>query len=208
MKQAAFALLLILAFVACDPGRPENTPSLEKQSFRLVRLRITRCTAARPGHSPRCIDEVQRLLEKRASPNARWGQTGDHFPLREAVDTWGLSALRQTEIVRLLLTHGADPNARWCPTSSRETVWMGWPMSAVVPRKVLPLLLTRRFAVSAISSPCCLRRVLFRTRKTSPLRSALDYTNDDVIFELVSREMFPDLDTRDRKALAWLNRHS
>ena len=35
----------------------------------------------------------------------------------------------------------------------------------------------------------------------------LDYAYDEVIFELISRKMFPDLSTRDKRSLKWLERN-
>jgi ankyrin repeat protein len=201
-----FVLIAVVFLIACDPGRPENTPlskgdrsdwfASESLDVLPLDLAIRRDRVA----------EVRQLLESGTDPNRRWSQTGDRFALREAIDTEGRSAVN-LDIVRLLLTHGADPNARWCPFRSRDS-WSEWPghrscrsASGMTPlifatirgqRDIVEMLLQAGAAPDA---------------EDWSRQSALDYANDEVIFELVSRAMFPDLETRDQRALAWLDRH-
>ena len=60
---------------------------------------------------------VEALLAAGADPNERWSQSGDRFPLQEAISPWvprGANPPNRDAIIRALLAHGADPNARFC----------------------------------------------------------------------------------------------
>jgi hypothetical protein len=48
------------------------------------------------------------------------------------------------------------------------------------------------------------KRRSFRLAGSARGGTALDYAYDEISFELISRALFPDLETRDRKALEWL----
>jgi ankyrin repeat protein len=206
MKRAAFALLLT-SFVACDPGRPENTPlSREDRSdwFASASLDVLPLDLAIRRDD---LAEVRRLLESGTNPNLRWSQTGDRFPLREAIDTEGRLAINRREIIRLLLTHGADPSARWCPFDSRGH-WSAWGGNVSCRSATgITALIYASFRGQREIVAMLLEAGAVPEAEDFTLRSALDYTKDDVIFELISRAMFPDLETRDQKALAWLDRH-
>jgi len=148
------------------------------------------------------LDDMQRLLQQGANPNLRWGQSGDHFPLQEVLDTGGGYSLSDSvAAVRMLLEHGADPNAKWCPFESRGGS-ESFP-SCRSAHAATPLMFAARAGSIEIVD------LLLRAGADPSPRdwfngSALDYAYDEIVFELISRALFPDLRTRDREALSWL----
>lgn len=150
------------------------------------------------------MDEVRRLLQQGANPKRRWGQTGDHFPLQEVLDTGG-GYTRSDPIaaIRLLLDHGADPNARWCPFESRGS-YPSLP-SCSSARGVTPLI----FAAMA-NRVEIVDLLLGAGADPSPRDwfngSALDYAYNEIMFEMISRALFPDLRTRDQQTISWLRK--
>ena len=150
------------------------------------------------------IKDARELLNKGANPNERWGQGGDHHPLQELLDSGGYEVRGRAEYVRLLLAHGADPNLRWCPFESRGM--NEWGPSCTTERASAPL----HFAAALGDRDVV--DLLLRAGADASVRdwtngSALDYAYDEVIFEMLSRSLFPDLDTRDQKTLAWLEEY-
>ena len=150
------------------------------------------------------LDEVRRLLEHGENPNLRWGESGDRFPLQEAFEGpgFGYRVGDPAALVQLLLRHGADPNARWCPFESRgPSEWLpsctaecgmtALNFAAIVGRRDIVGLL-----LAAGADP---------NLKDFTSRAALEYASDEVVFEMISRRLFPDLSTRDQKTLEWLN---
>jgi ankyrin repeat protein len=146
------------------------------------------------------IDEVKRLLEGGENPNLRWGQGGDHFPLEEVLEP-GYSFLSDpTEVVRLLLQHGADPNAKWCPFESRGS----GPDPFCINEKPSTALM---YAAGAGESEIV--RLLLEAGADPLPRdwqgiSALDVAANAIAFEHIARAMFPDVSTRDDRALEWI----
>ena len=149
------------------------------------------------------IDDVRALLEAGADPNARWGQSGDYFPLQEVLNPGGWPVTEPGETVRLLLKHGADPNAKWCPFESRGPSEGSSP-SCVSAKGMTALMFAAILGRADIVEPLLQAGADARPRNWMG-GSALDYAYDEIVFELISRSMFPDLATRDRKALEWLN---
>ena len=148
------------------------------------------------------IDEVRNLLERGADPNRRWGQSGDHFPLQEVLDSGGYQVTAPAETVQLLLNYGADPNAKWCPFESRGPSELGIP-SCVSAKGMTALMMA-----AIVDRADIVRALLAAGADARPRNwhggSALDYAYDEIAFELISRSLFPDLATRDRRALEWL----
>lgn len=212
MKRTVFALLLVIAAASCErPGplpevhdsysAPENRqdwfPSASNEPFPLdLAIRGDR------------VDEVRRLLASGADPNTRWSQSGDRFPMREALDTEGRDASNQTEIVRLLLQHGADANAKWCPLGTRDA-WSEWGSVARCQssKGMTPLVFATMRSQREIVD-LLLQAGADPKAENWNLQSALDYATDDIVFELIARRQFPDLESRDSNALAWLDRHN
>ena len=148
------------------------------------------------------LDEVRRLLEQGANPNARWSG-GDRFPLQEILESRGLND--PVEAARLLLKHGADPNAKWCPFESRGPSYDGGP-SCTTATALTPLMFATFWGSRDIV------QMLLDAGADPSVRdwgeaSALDYAYDEVMFEMISRAQFPDLSTRDQKALEWVSRN-
>ena len=148
------------------------------------------------------LDDVRALLRRGADPNARWGQSGDRFPLQDVFNSGGNPVTDPTETVRLLLQHGADPNAKWCPFESRGP--SEWTPSCESATGSTALMIAAMAGRADIVEP-----LLQAGADASPRDwlggSALDYAYDEIVFELISRSLFPDLATRDLKALQWLN---
>lgn len=147
------------------------------------------------------LDEARALLKSGANPNRRWDS--DHLPLQEAFDSGDRYQLtNQVEYVKALLDHGADPNLRWCPLETRGTWWSHGP-SCTSETAITAL----HFAASS-GDPEPIELLL--AAGASPWiedwtgATALQYANDEVAFELISRAMFPEFATRDSKALAWV----
>lgn len=142
------------------------------------------------------------MLESGANPNRRWGQSGDHFPLQEVLDTGGDLTPDPVDTVQLLLAHGADPNARWCPFESRGS-YGGGPV-CTTRTAMTPLI----FA-AAVGSREIVELLLQAGADPRPRdwggESALDYASDEIMFEMISRAQFPDSTTRDAKALEWIS---
>jgi len=149
------------------------------------------------------LDDVRALLEAGANPNARWGMSGDRFPLQEVLDSGGYQVTDPAETVRLLLKHGADPNAKWCPYESRGPSEWGSP-SCTSAKGMTALMFASTAGRADIVEPL-LQAGADAHAKNWVGASALDYAYDEIVFELISRSLFPDLATRDRKALEWLN---
>jgi ankyrin repeat protein len=201
MKRAALVMLVLIASTACDPGplpgvherrAADHFPSKSADPLPLDE-------AIQSG----TLDDMRRLLEQGADPNARW-EYGDRFPLQEAFEA-GRYRYRVDDpvnAVRLLLQHGADPNARWCPFESRRN----WDGSAGCTNDTA---LTPLIYAAVISSREIVEMLLHAGADPHPRdwngASALNYASDEVIFEMISRAMFPDLSTRDARAWQWLN---
>jgi ankyrin repeat protein len=200
----------MLFLVACDPGplpRPPASPDYRDANY-------VRDSFGSDSDSPfpldyairsDRIDEVRKLLQQGANPNLRWGQTGDHFPLQEVLDGGGNDVKAPAEMVRLLLSHGADPNAKWCPFESRAP--NEWGPSCTSARGSTPLLF------AAASGDREIVGLLLSAGADASVRdwydgSALDYAYDEVIFEMICRALFPDITTRDQRALAWLQKYN
>jgi ankyrin repeat protein len=207
VKRALFALLVLMASTACDPG-PLPAPSRphpgllthaagKQDSFTSSsRVPLPLDVAIQADR----IDEVRTLLASGADPNARWGALGDDLPLRDALVPYRASS---SSIVQLLLEHGANPNAAWCPPGSRNLSEFGPPpcttASALTPLQAAAMVDSRDIVgllVAAGADP--------RPRNYTG-SSALDYVDDEVAFEMISAALFPELSTRDRVALAWLD---
>jgi ankyrin repeat protein len=151
------------------------------------------------------LEDVRRLLDAGADPNARWGLRGDCHPLQEAIEPYWGSVTHRTEIVQRLLEHGADPNLRWCPFESRGggDGWIGC-RSAV---GLTPLMAAAAYDMTEIVE------LLLDAGADPKLRdwngaSALDYLPGEIAFELISRKLFPRISTRNQEALASLRQYS
>ena len=149
------------------------------------------------------LEDVRRLLDAGADPNARWGQSGDHHPLQEALEaSSGYYLSHRTEIVRLLLARGADPNLRWCPFESRGSLEPNW-LGCTSAKGMTPLIAAAAFDITEVVEMLLASGADPRTRDWSG-GSALDYAPGEVTFELISRALFPSIATRDQEALAFL----
>jgi len=210
MKRAACALLLILTFVACDPGPMPEVPShkLDEQ-FDYTKYWFPTDSEHRLPLD-RAIEgadaaEVRRLLDGGANPNLRWGKSGDHFPLQEALELAGRGnhLSDASAIASLLLKQGADPNARWCLSGTREP--SEWRSICTAERAMTPLLYAAFAGYRDVVELLLAAGADPRARDFSG-RSALDYATDEIVFEMISAALFPDLATRDHDALEWLKR--
>ncbi len=151
------------------------------------------------------LAEVRRLLRERTNPNLRWGESGDRFPLQDVLegDSYGYRIADPAEALALLLNHGADPNARWCPFETRGI--SEWRPICTAERGMTPL----NFAAIIGHRPTV---ELLLAAGADPQsrdftgRSPLDYASDEIVFEMISRALFPNLSTRDREALEWLQK--
>lgn len=198
---AIAALALIAA--SCGPGPLPDIPSRHpdyKADWFQTRSedRLPLDVAIYSGR----IDDVRALLEAGADPNARWSQSGDRFPLQEVLNSGGYPTTDPAETVRLLLKHGADPNTRWCPFESRRP--SEWSPSCVSAKGATALTTAAMVGRADIVDPLLQAGADPRARNWMG-GSALDYAYDEIVFELISRSLFPDLATRDRKSLEWLN---
>ena len=152
------------------------------------------------------LDEVRRLLEQGANPNARWSQSGDRFPLQDVLEgsSYGYRIDDPTEVIRLLLRHGADPSAKWCPFESRGPSEFG--PSCTSARGMTALMLAATAGRVEIVEPL-LEAGADASARNWVGGSALDYAYDEVVFEMISRSLFPGLATRNQKALEWLTQY-
>jgi ankyrin repeat protein len=206
MGHAIVAFLVIVVACACGPGplpAPPASPDYRDPNYVRDSFRSDSDDpfpldyAIRSGR----LDEMRQLLQQGANPNLRWGQTGDHFPLQEVFDRGGYGVLNHVEAVKLLLSHGADPNARWCPFESRGR--SEWRPSCTSTLGASALIFAAALGSSEIVE-------LLLTAGADPTHrdwnngSALDYAYGELMFEAISRAMFPDFRTRDQQALEWL----
>lgn len=150
------------------------------------------------------LDDVRRLLQSGTNPNFRWGQSGDRFPLQEALDTGGYTQPDPNELVPLLLKHGADPNAKWCPFESRAP--SDWGPSCTSARAATALHFAAMFDSRELVAQL-LSHGADPSARDWANGSALDYAYDEVVFETISRALFSEISTRDAKALAWLKEY-
>lgn len=207
MTMAGICLLIsVVTLIACDPGPPpkvpEPYPNHQKDWF------------PSKSHDPwpldvaivsNQIDEVRTLLERGADPNARWLESGDRLPIQEVFESgsYGYGISDPAEFMRLLLNHGADPNAKWCPFESRGPSYGGRPSCTTA--TAMTALIFATYAGSRSLVQMLLEAGADPRQKDWGEASALDYAYDEVIFEMISRALFPDLSTRDRKALEWVS---
>lgn len=205
MPIVALALAALLA-VACDPGPLPQVP------HRVHRGDYKKDWFPSKSEDPLPLDialqsgdvaEMRRLLDGGADPNARWSNSGDRFPLQEVLEgsSFGYRIEDPAGMIGLLLERGADPSMKWCPFESRGP-WDGFP-SCTSAHGVTPLML------AAIAGRVEIVELLLGAGADAGARnwaggSALDYAYDEVAFEMISRALFPDLTTRDRNALKWL----
>lgn len=199
--------IALLAVAACGPGPlPTVARSIDRGDQNLYRdgFPTDSLNDFFPlDHAIRSnrIDELRRLLAEGENPNLRWGQTGDHFPLQEVVDTGGYRLSDPTEAMRLLLAHGADANAKWCPFESRGQ-YEGAP-SCTSARGTTALIF------AAASGRWTDVELLLRAGADARTRdwlgtSALDVASNEIAFELISRSLFPAVESRDSNSLKWL----
>ena len=201
-------LIAVVALAACDPS------SLPSVNYRQETQQDDSFPTS--GEDPHPLDlaihsgdldAARRLLEQGVNPNLRWGRRGDRFPLQAVLEarSYGYRIADSTESVRLLLSHRADPNARWCPYESRGNYIPGRP-GCTSGTAMSPL----TFATIA-GSRSIVEMLLEAGADPAPEdwggATPLDYAYDEVIFELIGRKMFPDLSTRDQRALEWLARN-
>jgi len=193
----------VVILVACGPGPlPKVARSIDRGDLNRVRDGFPTDSdelfpldiAIRSNR----IDELRRLLEQGENPNLRWGQSGDHFPLQEVLDSAGETRTDPPETVRLLLMHGADPNARWCPFESRGSD-VGGPVCRSAQGATA-------LAFAAAAGLTDVVELLLNAGADPAARdwmgiSALDAASSEVGFELISRALFPAIESRDKRAL-------
>jgi ankyrin repeat protein len=208
MKRAVFALLLILTLIACDPGPMPEVPrrnAEEKIDYKKYWFPTDSIRQLPLGLALQSGDmaELRRLLEQGTSPNLRWGESGDRLPIQEVLEgsSYGYRIPDPVEALSLLLKHGADPNARWCPFESRQI--SEWRATCTARKGMTPLnfatIIGQRRIVELL-----LAAGADPGARDFTGRSPLDYAADEVVVEMISRALFPDLATRDRQALEWL----
>lgn len=151
------------------------------------------------------LSEVRALLKQGSNPNLRWSQRGDRLPIMEVLESpiYHYPITDRAEFLRVLLQHGADPNAKLCPFESRGT-WDAR-MPRCISSKARTALHLAAFYGDRESVQLLLDAGADATWRDWTGASALDYAHDEVVFELISRVLFPDLATRDQKALAWVS---
>src|SRR5688572_12650402 len=186
------ALTGVVTLMACGPGPPPappaspdyRDPNYLRDSFRSDSDDpFPLDDAIRSGR----LDEMRQLLQQGANPNLRWGQTGDHFPLQEVLDSGGYGVTNLAESVKLLLSHGADPNAHWCPFESRGR--SEWRLSCTSARGASALIFAAALGSSEIVE-LLLAAGADPTHRDWNNGSALDYAYDELMFEAISRAMF------------------
>jgi ankyrin repeat protein len=200
------AAIGVAIWVACSPGPvpavPEPPPDYQKDWF------PSDSDGPRPidvALQANQIEEVRKLLEGGTDPNARWLTSGDRLPIQEVLESssYGYGISPAAEFIRLLLKHGADANAKWCPFESRGPSLNAGP-SCTSATAMTPLIFATFTGSREIVEMLLEAGADPRQRDWSGA-SALDYAYDEVIFELISRTMFPDVSTRDQKALKWIS---
>jgi ankyrin repeat protein len=151
------------------------------------------------------LKEVRHLLEQGANPNARWSESGDHFPIQEVLEghSYGYRIFDPVEAVRLLVKHRADPNERWCPHKTREL--SEWRPICTAENGMTPLIFAAIVGQRHIVEMLLAAGADPRARDFTG-RSALDYASDEITFEMISAALFPQVAIRDREALDWLKR--
>lgn len=204
MRRSLVVFVLLLS--ACGPGPLPPLPEVLSDESRKRDSYPTQSNDPLPIDNAIRLDDLaklRQLLAGGADPNARWGERGDYFPLQEILDDHHLYRVTEkAEMTRLLLAHGADPNARWCPFETRGAFGAGLSCTSLTGMTSL------QFA--ALGGARDIAALLLDAGAEPMLRdwsgaSALDYAFDEVLFELIARRQFPDLATRDRRALEWLN---
>ena len=199
------ALIGVVTLIACDlgplPAVPERHPDSRGDRFPSdSEGQLPLDLAIESGK----VDEVRRLLEGDANPNARW-LDGERFPLQEVLESraYGYRIKDPTEVMQLLWEHGADPNAKWCPFESRGPALDGGPHCTTA-TAMTPLIFATILGIREMVE------MLLEAGADPTVRdwgggSALDYAYDEVNFEMISRAQFPDLRTRDAEALDWVS---
>ena len=208
MKRAVFALLLVIASAACDPGPlPRNTPQPRNDRSDWFPSASLKPWPLDQAILDANLTAVRVLLDHGADPTRRWGQSGDRLPLQDLLDHHGSPRPDFLETARLLLAHGADPNARWCPFNSRPLAKYldGAGPNCRSASGATPLILAAAAGLGEVVD-------LLLDAGGAPAAidwnggSALDYATSVEAFELLSRRLFPDMASRDRRALSYVAR--
>lgn len=200
-------LLVAVAFVACNPGplpqvalptvdTQDSFPSSSEEPLPIDRAIIRGDLA-----------ELRSLLAQGLNPNVRWSRRGDRLPIMEVLESpsYHYPIDDRAAYLQALLAHGADPDAKWCPFESRGDWGNGLPhCTSATARSALHL--------AAFYGDREVVTLLLDAGADPSWRdwsgaSPLDYAYDEIVFELISRAMFPSLDTRDQQALAWVRQY-
>jgi ankyrin repeat protein len=194
----------VVALIACGPGPLPTAPAAgddRSDWFPSDSLRPWPLDEAIRGGLP---EDARRLLENGADPNRRWGQSGDSFPLQVLLDPHGAARVEPAATAQWLLEHGAEPNQRWCPWQSRRTRWQ--PNGCTSSTGSTALMFAAADGQAQIVE--ALLKVGADPKATDWLGgSALEYATNEIVFEHISRALFPNLVSRDRETLSYLNRN-
>lgn len=200
------AVIGVVTLVACGPGPlprvvdPERFDSDDSFPTHSVENPLPIDRAIISGD----LNEVRALLQQGLNPNLRWSRRGDRLPIMEVMESpsYHYPIADRGEFLRLLLQHGADPNAKWCPFESRGDWGGGLPRcTSSTARTALHL---AAFYGDREAVALLLDAGAAAIWSDWSGASALDYAADEVVFELISVTLFPELSTRDQKALAWV----
>ena len=207
--------LVVLAVVAivvagCDPGPvPPNTPQLRNDRSDWFTSESLKPWLLDQAILDNNLEQMRTLLEKGADPNKRWGPSGDRLPLQDLLDHHGSPRPDAFEATRLLLGHGANPNARWCPFNSRPipgAEYLDGPgPNCRSASGATPLIFAAAAGLGDVVD-------LLLDAGADPAAidwnggSALDYATSVEAFELISRRLFPDMATRNHRALSYVAR--
>jgi ankyrin repeat protein len=203
--------IALVTFVACEqPGPLPATPlktavELQADWFHSDSLKPLPLDEAILNNQ---FDRAKELLEKGSVPNARWGQTGDHFPLQAVLNNNGTRVTEPGDTVRLLLKFGANPNARWCPFKSRGTgdIELRGRRPACTSARGSTALMFAAAAGRADIVEALIDAGADATATDWLGGSALVYATNEIAFEHISRTLFPHIQTRNENALAYLQR--